>query len=208
MTDFRLTAKLRRRWAGMMLRRKVLVSGTGGLVVEPSVKSRCDKSAEIAIPTGRLHLGAEWPNFSPLPSIFKMDARATLNVTGEFRVFTGHVVTVYTDATLTIGDGYLNYGGTIECFGEITIGSRVFIAPQVVIRDSDNHIMQGKGPMTAPIVIGDNVWIGQRAMILKGVTIGDGAVIAAGAVVTRDVPAGCLVGGVPARAIRENVIWS
>jgi len=62
------------------------------------------------------------------------------------------------------------------------------------------------GPETrlgAPIVIEDNVWIGTRAIILKGVTIGEGSVVGAGAVVTRSVPPGVLVGGVPARVIRE-----
>lgn len=60
---------------------------------------------------------------------------------------------------------------------------------------------------TKPVCIGNHVWIGQRAMILKGVSIGDGAIIAAGAVVTRDVPAGCLAAGVPAKVIRKNVEW-
>jgi acetyltransferase-like isoleucine patch superfamily enzyme len=55
---------------------------------------------------------------------------------------------------------------------------------------------------------GNHVWIGMRAMILKGVTIGDGAVVAAGAVVTRDVPARALVGGVPARVLRNDVEWA
>ena len=58
-----------------------------------------------------------------------------------------------------------------------------------------------------PIVIGNHVWIGARAIILKGVIIGDGAIIAAGAVVTHDVPAYTLAGGVPAKVIREGVEW-
>ncbi len=56
-------------------------------------------------------------------------------------------------------------------------------------------------------MIGDWVWIGCRATVLKGVTIGDGAVVAAGSVVTRDVPPAALVGGNPARVLRERVTW-
>jgi acetyltransferase-like isoleucine patch superfamily enzyme len=55
--------------------------------------------------------------------------------------------------------------------------------------------------------IGDHVWIGARAAVLKGVTIGDGAIVAAGAMVTHDVPARALVAGVPARLVREGVEW-
>ena len=62
-------------------------------------------------------------------------------------------------------------------------------------------------PSAAPVVIGDRVWVGTRAVILKGVSIGDGAVVAAGAVVTSDVPAGAVVGGVPARVIGRADSW-
>ena len=54
---------------------------------------------------------------------------------------------------------------------------------------------------------GDKVWIATNAMILPGVTIGDGAIVAAGAVVTKDVPPRCMVAGVPAKVIKENVEW-
>jgi acetyltransferase-like isoleucine patch superfamily enzyme len=75
-----------------------------------------------------------------------------------------------------------------------------------MIRDDDEHYV-GDGSPTAPVTIGDHVWLGTRAIILKGVTIGDGALVAAGAVVTKDVPPKTLVGGVPARVIREGVDW-
>lgn len=78
----------------------------------------------------------------------------------------------------------------------------------MIIRDSDNHSIKKEGyKKTKPIRIGNHVWIGLRATILKCVTIGDGAVIAAGAVVTKDVPPKSLVGGVPARVISTNVEW-
>lgn len=61
---------------------------------------------------------------------------------------------------------------------------------------------------TKPVKIGNHVWIGTRVTILKGVNIGDGAVIAAGSVITKDIPAGSLAAGVPAKIIRDKVIWS
>ena len=60
---------------------------------------------------------------------------------------------------------------------------------------------------SAPIMIGDHVWIGFGATILGGVTIGDGAIVAAGAVVTKDVPPKALVGGVPAKVLRSDIEW-
>ena len=65
-----------------------------------------------------------------------------------------------------------------------------------------------KEAVKAPIVIGDNVWIGMGAMILKGVTIGEGSIIAAGAVVTKDVAPNTIVAGVPAKEIRKDVTWT
>ena len=81
-------------------------------------------------------------------------------------------------------------------------------APSVVIRDYDGHTIDLPGyEIAKPIHIGEHVWIGNRAIILKGVTIGDGAIVAAGALVTGDVPAHTIVAGVPARIIKENINW-
>lgn len=127
---------------------------------------------------------------------------------GGFTVYAGGSIGVSDNAKLKIGSGYMNYNSTITCFDHIEIGEGVCISENVVIRDSDNHTIIREGyRQTAPIKIGNHVWIGVNCTILKGVTIGDGAVIAAGAVVTKDVPPHSLVGGVPAKVIRTDVEW-
>lgn len=96
----------------------------------------------------------------------------------------------------------------MACFERIEIGYGVAIAGNVVIRDSDNHcILDQSHIMSQPIKIGNHVWIGMNAIILKGVVIGDRAIIAAGSVVTRHVPEKSLVAGVSAKVIKRNVEW-
>lgn len=90
----------------------------------------------------------------------------------RFWGFAGSTVGVYKGAKLKLGTGYMNYKCNIHCFNSITIGNDVCISEGVVIRDSDNHYIHRDGyEMSAPIVIGNNVWIGLNAIILKGVTI-------------------------------------
>jgi acetyltransferase-like isoleucine patch superfamily enzyme len=156
---------------------------------------------------GRLYLGATWSLGRFFDSELKLQPGAKLCVTGCFHVYTGHRISVNTGAVLSLGSGYINSHASIDCFDAITIGHDVAIAKGVVIRDCDNHSIDGAIDH-APITIGNRVWIGTNVIVLKGVTIGDGAIIAAGAVVTRDIPAGCLAGGVPARVLKENVTWS
>lgn len=119
-------------------------------------------------------------------------------------------VTVYLEtpgARVEIGNGsYVNRRTEICCRERVSIGQECAISWDVVITDTDYHRLDDSDE-TAPVTIGDHVWIGARAMILKGVTIGSGAVIAAGAVVTADVPGAVMAAGTPAAVLREGVAW-
>lgn len=112
------------------------------------------------------------------------------------------------DPVITCGDDfYLNAG--CHLLGEIEFGDHVMIGPKTVMWGRDHGMELGR-PMKAqphskaPIRVGNDVWIGAGAIILKGVTIGDGAVVAAGAVVSRDVPAYSIVAGNPARVVKSR----
>ena len=135
----------------------------------------------------------------------------------SFDAYTGCRINVNAGAKLTLGSGYMNHDCVIDCFDSISVGHHVVISERVVLRDSDNHQVchlsksgevSDLPSLTAPIVIEDQVWIGMNVIILKGVTIGEGSIIAAGSVVTRDIPSHCLAAGVPAKVIKSEVTWS
>ena len=111
---------------------------------------------------------------------------------------------------LSIGDSFVNREVKIVCNKEVSIGDGCIIAMGTVIRDNDggSHRLMSPGYCNAkPVKIGNHVWIGENSMVLKGVAIGDGAVVAASSVVTRDVPPRCLVAGAPAKVVREDIEW-
>ncbi len=108
------------------------------------------------------------------------------------------------EGTLAIGDGVrLNYGTSIAAERSVTIGNRVRIGPYVMIVDTDFHDPYARAvrPPAVPVVIEDDVWIGAKASILKGVRLGRGAIVGVGAVVTKDVAPFSVVAGVPARPV-------
>lgn len=114
----------------------------------------------------------------------------------------------YTDCgkNITIGRRVsINSGCRFQDQGGITIGDDVLIGHNVVLATLNHGFApeQRKDIHPAPIIIGRNVWIGANATVLPGVTIGDNAIIAAGAVVTKDVPENTVVGGVPAKVIKS-----
>lgn len=106
-----------------------------------------------------------------------------------------------------IGDCVLlSPGSRISASDEIVIGDGTMLAHGVYVTDSDWHSLYDRTQRDArvtPVRIGRNVWLGDHATVLKGVTIGENAVVAARAVVTRDVPANAVVAGNPARVVRE-----
>lgn len=102
-----------------------------------------------------------------------------------------------------LGEGvFINHNLTLMSIGGVTIGDGSFIGPNVSIV-TDNHDMEDILVLRCqPVVIGRKVWVGEGVKIMPGVTVGDNALLASGAVVTKDVPANAIVGGNPAKLIR------
>lgn len=114
----------------------------------------------------------------------------------------------YTDCgkNITIGKRvFINSGCKFQDQGGIIIGDDCLIGHNAVLAtlNHDYDPTKRKDMHPAPIVIGNNVWLGANVTVLPGITIGDNAVVAAGAVVTKDIPENTIVGGVPARVIRN-----
>nr|WP_247232488.1 acyltransferase [Telluribacter sp. SYSU D00476] len=109
-------------------------------------------------------------------------------------------------ARIVIGEGtFINTGSILSARHLIQIGRNCQIANQVIIMDNDFHGTANRHvePTPEAVILEDNVWLATRCMVLKGVRIGEGAVVAAGAVVTKDVPPYTMVGGVPAKVIKK-----
>lgn len=123
----------------------------------------------------------------------------------------GHVdvyptVKVWAPWNLTLGS-YVAIDDQVNLYSAapITIGTKVAISREALICTASHDVTRPDRPLTtAPITICDGVWIGARATVLPGVTIGEGAVVAANAVVTKDVPPWVIVGGNPAKIIKKR----
>jgi len=118
----------------------------------------------------------------------------------------------YQRPRLTIGDHvFVGHGSSFFLAAGITIGAHTLIAGRTSIRDNDGHplepaLRRERAPVqpndVRPVVIGENVWLGSECLVMKGVHVGDNAVVAARSVVTHDVPPNTIVAGIPARAVR------
>ncbi len=136
------------------------------------------------------------------------NSRLILN--GNSKIGLGSALSLEENATLELGSStYICAGATIRVAHKVSIGDQCAISWNVTIMDSDFHeytLEDGTVPLkTKEVVIGNNVWIGNNVLILKGVTIGDNAIVAAGSVVTKNVPEGTVVAGNPAKIIKNGV---
>jgi acetyltransferase-like isoleucine patch superfamily enzyme len=151
---------------------------------------------------------------------FRSSRSVGLSLGSNVHVYTWTDFNIGPTGCVSVGDDTILVGAVFMCAEEITIGSRVVISYHVTIADSDFHPVDpqerrrdalANAPggdsslrprvLSAPVHIEDDAWIGIGAIVLKGVRIGRGARVLAGAIVTRDVPAGATVAGNPARLV-------
>jgi maltose O-acetyltransferase len=177
------------------------------------------RSAPDAISKGRSALRAQWHLRSAthvartvrLEGKPVIDNHGTLTIGERVQLFSTIAtleLAVGSGGTLDIGERALvNYGTAISAQQLVRIGPRSLIGTYCLLMDNDFHRIEPERrlerPESRPIVLGENVWLGGRVIVMPGVSIGDHSVVGAGSVVTRDVPPRTLVAGSPARVIRE-----
>lgn len=177
------------------------------ILVRKYSKIQLEPTSSIML-NGKLVFGIKQVSKSKMETRLLIENKAKLIVNKTFGIYAGSYIRIIENGTLILNGGFINEGTQITCHSRVEIGSNCTIARDVVIRDYDAHsILDEKFKISSPITIRDNVWIGNRAIILKGVTIGSGSIVAAGAVVTKDVPDHVIVAGNPAKIIRENITW-
>ena len=153
-----------------------------------------------------------------MPTCLRMTAGTTLEIHNgpltrygdqPYNLRYGACIEIINGGKLTIGQGAANLGLTIMCAKEISIGNGVRIGRNVSIRDwNGQHVILNHTYRNhAPVCIEDHVWLCSGCTIMPGVRVGEGSVVAANATVTKDVPPHSLVGGSPARVIKENIEW-
>ena len=174
-------------------------------------------TAKIIAETGFLY-GNNPVKGMTMPTCLRMEAGTTFKFhdgpltrygKGPYNLRYGAYIEVVNGGSLTIGQGAANVGLTIMCAKEVTIGNGVRIGRNVSIRDwnGPHVIINSTYKNHAPVHIEDHVWLCTGCTIMPGVTVGEGSVVAANATVTKDVPPHSLVGGSPAKVIKENIEW-
>ncbi|MFK7809340.1 MAG: acyltransferase [Saprospiraceae bacterium] len=126
------------------------------------------------------------------------------------RIILDDQVMLYTKGELELGENFgVNRYSRIVAHEKIVIGNNVTLGQMVSILDHDHQYLMEEeqlrldGYVTAPVSIGNNIWIGDKCTILKGVTIGDNVVVGANTLVHKDVPANCVIGGVPFKILKR-----
>lgn len=186
-----------------------------------SSKEIVDPANELFPTASHIGISAHYNHMNPSmghPTRLRLKNNAKLILEPNTMILMGGYIAVAEGRALRIGaETRISHGVLINTRCGLVIGKNVIIGHQVTMMDYDGHPIfltpddanqkDTYGGKAKGIIIEDNVWIGFRATILKGVTIGSGAIVAAHACVTSDVPPNTIVAGNPAKIIKENVLW-
>lgn len=153
-------------------------------------------------------LTSMWPDVTPVLKLRGFLLRVCFRSCGRNLQIAGGVRITFTTRIDMGNDVYLAPGCWVQGIGGVTFGDEVMLGPYTVLA-STNHLKKDGsyrfgGGEPAPIALGRGAWTGAHVVITAGVTIGEGAAVAAGAVVTSDVPDHTIVGGVPAKVIKTE----
>lgn len=162
----------------------------------------------------RLRHAATWRRWGRIVNFLGYDGAEAADITCRGPVRLSPTVSVRNGRRITLGAGaqigqgcYLWAGNSV---GTIEVGDHALFGPEVFVTASNYDVDAGDGPVMrlpkreADVHIGAHTWLGTRVVVLPGVSIGDGTVVAAGAVVTHDLPPGVIAAGVPARVVRKR----
>ena len=165
-------------------------------------------------------IGPGWKFIDPpttAPTTIDIGPGSILRLYQNTRICPGVYITCGKGAEVVLGaNSRLGHNTVINSSCSVRIGAGCLVAQNVLILDYDGHpiyypnsphLENSNGGAKSPVEIGDNVWIGRHCVILKGIKIGNGSIIATGSVVTKDIPSSCIAAGNPARIIREGVTW-
>lgn len=216
---FRFSVKSYYNYIKLNFRRNTISSFKKGLVIYPMPSAVFDIHPSAKIDLGMPIIYGNNPvRGMKLPTCLRMEANTTLKThdgpltryqPGPYKLCYGAYIEIVNGGTLTIGQGASNVNLTIMCANEITIGNGVRIGRNVSIRDyNGSHVIINDSYVNhSPVHIEDHVWLCTGCTIMPGVTIGEGSVVAANAVVTKSVPPHSLVAGTPAKVIKSNIEW-
>lgn len=199
------------------LRRNTYRTGNFYLYTMPGAVFDIHPSAQIKI-NAPFCYGFRTVKGLRIPTCLRMETGTILEINDgpltrygnkEYKLRYGAYIEIVNGGKLVIGQGAANVGLTIMCAKEVVIGHGVRIGRNVSIRDWNGpHVIINETYQNhAPVHIGNRVWLCTGCTIMPGVTIGEGAVVAANSVVTKNVPSRCLVAGTPAKVIKENIEW-
>ena len=182
------------------------------ILINKDVELSLANSSKIVLEKGaRLNFGFFTHIFSKRRnSKLILEEDASFVLTGKAMIQSGAMIFVGRGKTLKIGRSTFTSNIKILAHDDITIGDNCIFGWECQIFSGDGHpIYQEESIINkdVPVVIEDNVWVGSRALILKGVRVGKGSIVAAGAVVTKNVPPNCIVAGNPAKVVKENISW-
>ncbi len=188
------------------------------LFLAPGSKIRIGKEANFSL-GGNLWFGVQQMEYDELlygaPALLHLAPRSEFLTSHNATIGAGTNIWLYPEAKLKIGKrSYINMDSKIFVRQEVEIGNECAIGFDVKIFDDDFHPIVELAraheyfpSKPAKITIEDHVWIGAGCTILKGVTIGTGSIIAAGTVITKNVPPNSLIGGAKAKVLKEETTW-